>query len=171
MAGYGTGSRTDRRGPGEWRSTLPGERDLDIDIGVSRNIDIKSTSRYPSALPYVHCIVCLICFCRVIPKFCYGHMQKAISGTCHNIGNFAAFGITWKNVARDFAHNYFHQRHPTRSTLPTRLHRARTTCAHPRGAGRAGPCGSVSAMRLHPCAVPRACGLICAWVGAEGWVL
>jgi len=41
-------------------------------------------------------------------------MQKAISGTCHNIGNFAAFGITWKNVARDFAHNYFHQRHPDR---------------------------------------------------------
>jgi len=41
-------------------------------------------------------------------------MQKAISGTCHNIGNFPAFGITWKNIARQFAHIYFHQRHPDR---------------------------------------------------------
>src|SRR5690606_32970664 len=38
--------RPDRRCPGECLSTLPGEWDLDIDIGVSRNIDIKSTSRY-----------------------------------------------------------------------------------------------------------------------------
>ena len=60
---------------------------------------------------------------------------------------------------------------PTKCTVPSCSYRARLTCAHPRDGRHAGPCGSVPASRLRPCAMLRANGERMMWVGAEGWAL
>lgn len=106
-------------------------------------------------------------------------MQKAISGTCHNISNSAGFGITSRNVPKRRETRLF-------SSLPLRkadrLPRPHRDCRRTRIA-QGGPAPTrvayatrVPAARsprcgLRPCVMLRAGGALDVRVGAEGWVL
>ena len=117
------------------RSTLPREWDLDIDIGVSRYIDIKSTSR-SSAFQGT-------CFTQLLHRVCVQLLPTLVMAF-HNIAQFLAFSEHGRSCAitcehrrtflreNNFAPLSMKSHIPTCPRMPLRALPARLACAHPR---------------------------------------
>jgi len=103
--GSGRRKRPDRRGPGEWRSTLPGEWDLDIDIRVSGDIDIKSTSRYPTAAAYLGVDSCVKKGRKSYSQKYFRFSIRNCYGTAQNIAEHNAALLNFP--ARLLAHYFY----------------------------------------------------------------